>query len=107
MAKTKTSTAVKRRYNQKLYARLQIVIPKGRKDAVEEYAKQHDGSVNGLVNRLLREEMGMTAEEWKCADRKDQQPDEAEEREYPEEAQSWPEKHDVSGAFAGRSHGEK
>ena len=65
MAKTKTSTAVKRRYIEKTYARLNIVIPKSRKEQVEEYAKSHDGSVNGLINRLLRDEIGISEKEWK------------------------------------------
>lgn len=105
VAKTKTSTAVKRRYNQKAYARLQIVIPKGRKEAVEEYARQHGGSVNGLVNKLLREELGMTEEEWKRADWMTQQTDEGVDGEDREEAQQWSEKQDVSGAFGKRPSG--
>ncbi|MBQ4089196.1 MAG: antitoxin [Clostridia bacterium] len=65
MPKTKTSTAVKRRYNEKTYARLSIVVPKSRKEQLEEYAKAHDGSINGLINRLLRDEMGISEKEWK------------------------------------------
>ncbi len=65
MAKTKTSSAVKQRYNEKAYDRLAITIPKGRKETVEEYTKQEGISVNGLVNRLLRETVGMSEDEWK------------------------------------------
>jgi len=65
MAKTKTSSAVKQRYNEKAYDRLAITIPKGKKGMVEEYAAAHDGSVNGMVNRLLRKELGLSEEEWK------------------------------------------
>ena len=65
MAKTKTSTAVKQRYNEKAYDRLAITIPKGRKETIDEYAKQEGTSINGLVNRLLREVVGMTEEDWK------------------------------------------
>ena len=65
MAKTKTSTAVKQRYIAKTYARLGVTIPKSRKEQVDEYAKAHDGSVNGLINRLLRDEMGISEKEWK------------------------------------------
>ena len=67
MAKTKTSSAVKQRYNEKAYDRLAITIPKGKKASVDEYAAAHDGSVNGLVNRLLRTELGLSEEEWKRA----------------------------------------
>lgn len=65
MAKTKTSSAVKQKYNQKAYDRLAITIPKGRKETVEEYTEQKGVSVNGLVNRLLRETIGLSEEEWK------------------------------------------
>lgn len=69
MAKTKTSSAVKQRYNEKAYDRLAITIPKGRKETIEAYAKQEGISINGLVNRLLRETIGMSEEEWKkCLD---------------------------------------
>ena len=65
MAKTKTSSAVKQRYNEKAYDRLAITIPKGRKETIDAYAKQEGISINGLVNRLLRETVGLTEEEWK------------------------------------------
>ena len=65
MAKTKTSSEVKRRYNEKAYDRLAITIPKGQKQAVEAHALQKGESVNGLVNALLRADMGLSDEEWK------------------------------------------
>ena len=65
MAKTKTSTTVKRRYNEKSYDRLAITVPKGQKQAIEAHARAQGESVNGLVNRLLRADMGLSADEWK------------------------------------------
>ena len=65
MAKTKTSSAVKQRYNEKAYDRLAVTIPKGRKAAVEAYAQGKGLSINGLVNALLRAEIGLSEEEWK------------------------------------------
>ena len=65
MAKTKTSTAVKRRYNEKAYDRLAVTIPKGQKAAVEAHAQNKGLSVNGLVNALLREDLNLSEEEWK------------------------------------------
>lgn len=62
----KTSSAVKNRYNAKAYDQLPVRVPKGRKATVEELAKENCESVNGLINRLLREEAGMTEEEWKA-----------------------------------------
>ena len=51
----------------KKYDRIQLVVPKGRKSNVEAYAKAHGESVNGLINRLLRNEIGLPEEEWKKA----------------------------------------
>ena len=65
MAKTKTSSAVKQRYNEKAYDRLAITIPKGQKAIVEEHAKSKNLSINGLVNALLRAELNLSEEEWK------------------------------------------
>lgn len=61
----KTSNAVKDRWNAKAYDDLRIRIPKGRKAAVEAYARSGGESINGLVNALLREKLGLTEEEWK------------------------------------------
>lgn len=65
MAKTKTSSAVKRRYNAKAYDRLNVTIPKGRKTDVEAYSRVFGTSVNGLINELLRNELGMDADAWR------------------------------------------
>lgn len=58
-------TAYKQAYNEKAYDRLAITIPKGRKAAIEAHAKQKGESVNGLVNALLRADMGLSVDEWK------------------------------------------
>ena len=49
----------------KKYDRIQLVVPKGRKADIDEYAKSHGESVNGIMNTLLREALNMTEEEWK------------------------------------------
>jgi len=67
MAQTKTSTAVKRRYNEKAYDRLAITIPKGQKAMVEAYAQSKGLSVNGLINALLREALTLSEDAWKSA----------------------------------------
>ena len=61
----KTSSAVKNRYNAKAYDQLPIRVPKGRKAAIDAYAKERGESVNGLVNNVLRELLGMSEEDWK------------------------------------------
>lgn len=61
----RTSSAVKNRYNAKAYDQLPIRVPKGKKAAIDAYAKERGESVNGLVNNALREMLGMSEEEWK------------------------------------------
>jgi type IV pilus biogenesis protein CpaD/CtpE len=65
---SKKSTQYKNRYNAANYDSLRIVIPKGRKQAVEAHAKGKGESVNGLVNSLLRADMGLTEDEWRHTD---------------------------------------
>ena len=61
-------TKANRKYNEKAYDRISITIPKGRKQAVEAFAKEHGESVNGMVNRLVRGEMGLSEDDWKATD---------------------------------------
>ena len=63
----KTSSAAKNRYAAKAYDNLRIIVPKGRKEEIEAHAKNKGISVNGLVNALLRADMGMSDEEWKVS----------------------------------------
>lgn len=63
--KFETQTDYKRQFGERAYDRLAITIPKGRKQAVEAHAKVKGESVNGLVNALLRADMGLTEAQWK------------------------------------------
>lgn len=63
----KTSTAIKDRWNAKAYDDLRIRIPKGRKAEVEAYVKANGLTINGWVNKTMRETLGMTEEEWKAS----------------------------------------
>lgn len=54
-----------RAFNEKAYDRLAITIPKGKKAALESHATSKGKSINGLVNDLIREDMGIPAEDWK------------------------------------------
>lgn len=63
----KKQTTWSRAYNEKSYDRLAVTVPKGRKQAVEAYAASRGESINGLVGRLLRAEMGITEADWKRA----------------------------------------
>lgn len=61
-------TGWSRAYNEKTYERLAITIPKGRKQDIESYLKSREGyetSINGFVNLLIREKLGLSESEWK------------------------------------------
>lgn len=44
---------------------LTVRVPKGRKATVEALAAARGESVNGMINRLLRMETGLSEAEWK------------------------------------------
>lgn len=52
------------RYNEKAYDRINIAIPKGHEAALQAHAESKGESINGLVNGLLRADMGLTEAEW-------------------------------------------
>lgn len=52
----KTSTAVKNRYNDKVYDRINLTVPKGEKEIIKIHAQKYDnGSVNGFIQRAIKE----------------------------------------------------
>ena len=52
----KTSAAVKNRYNDKNYDRINLTIPKGEKDKIKIHADKYDnGSGNGFIQRAIKE----------------------------------------------------
>ena len=56
--KGKASTRAKNKYNSQNYDSLRIVTPKGNKEIIKAHATKFDnGSVNGFVNRAIRETM--------------------------------------------------
>lgn len=65
MAYTKAGMKAVDKYVKNNYDSFLVRVPKGRKSAVEECAKARNESVNGLLNRLLREAAGLTEDEWK------------------------------------------
>ena len=52
-----TSSAVKRKYNQKAYDVIQTSVKKGDKDKIKEYAASKGMSLNGFINHLIEKEM--------------------------------------------------
>ena len=60
-----TSPAVKARWNKKHYDRFAVLVPKEQEETIKAYVKEHNTSMNGLINDLLRYEMGLTELQWK------------------------------------------
>lgn len=63
--KTYTSPAVKARWNRKHYDRMAVLVPKGKKEIIQKYAKEHNLSMNAMIAEMLRCEIGLTELEWK------------------------------------------
>jgi uncharacterized protein (DUF1778 family) len=53
----KTSAAVKNRYNDKAYDRINLTVYKGEKAIIAEHAQETGESVNGFIQRAIRETM--------------------------------------------------
>lgn len=60
----KAATKAHNKYILKAYDRVNLTIPKGKKDTLQAHATARGESVNGMINRLLRAELGQTVEEW-------------------------------------------
>lgn len=60
-----SSTEYKRAFVEKNYARISVTIPKDKEAAVKAHAEKRCLSVNGLINDLLRFDMGLSVAEWK------------------------------------------
>lgn len=68
MAITEAQKRAVAKYNAANYDRIEIKVPKGRKQAVEAHAKQRGESVNGYVNGLIRTDLGLSEDEWKTVE---------------------------------------
>ena len=58
MAENKNSRArieANNRYNAKADDRINVAVPKGRKDIIKAHAEKNGESVNGFVNRAINE----------------------------------------------------
>lgn len=54
----KASTKAQNKYIAKAYDRVNLTMPKGKKDSVQLHAAQHGESVNAFINRAIDEAMG-------------------------------------------------
>ena len=60
---SKTSTAVKNRYNTKAYDRIIISVPKGKRDIYKTHAASKGKSLAGLIKELLDKDMAHISHE--------------------------------------------
>ena len=53
----KASTRAQNKYIAKAYDRINLTVPKGKKDTVQAHAAAQGESVNGFINRAIDHEM--------------------------------------------------
>ena len=53
----KASTRAQNKYIAKAYDRINLTVPKGKKDTVQAHAVAQGESVNGFINRAIDHEM--------------------------------------------------
>ena len=47
------------KWNAKAYDEIKVRVPKGDKEKIQTYAQSRNETVNGLINRLITEAMGV------------------------------------------------
>ena len=57
MAVSKAQQRATNKYKKTNYDRLELVVPKGQKDAIKAHAEARGESVNGFVSRAISEAM--------------------------------------------------
>lgn len=58
MATTKAQQKAVHKYVKSNYDRLDLTVPKGRKEEIKSFAAAHGESVNSFINRLINEALG-------------------------------------------------
>lgn len=56
-------TAYKNQFIAETYDRINLTVPKGKKQEIKEHAEKNGESVNGYINRLIEEDMRKTCNE--------------------------------------------
>jgi len=74
MPASKAQQKAVNKYMSANYDRINLLIPKGRKETIETRAKENGESVNGYLNRLIQTDLGLPAEEWKAAKKEKEAP---------------------------------
>ena len=57
----KNSSESINKYMSKVYDRINLTVPKGRKEIIKDHAESRRESVNGFINRAITETMGRDA----------------------------------------------
>ena len=60
-----SSTEYKRLFVEKHYSRISVTVPIAQEAAIKAHAQEKGLSVNGLINELLRSDMGIDIADWK------------------------------------------
>ena len=58
MAISKSQQKAVHKYVKANYDRMELTVPKGRKEIIKAHAEAHSESVNGFINRAIQETMG-------------------------------------------------
>lgn len=59
------------KYIKNNYDNLRVLVPKGQKAAIEAAADAAGESINAYVNRLIRADLGLSEDEWKVVEKKE------------------------------------
>jgi len=57
MAYNEAQKKAVKKYNEKAYDELKVRVKKGTKEIIQKHAEQQKETVNGMINRLLKEEI--------------------------------------------------
>jgi len=52
---SKPQTKASNKYNAKAYDRIALQVKKGQKEVIKVHAEQHGESLNGFINRAIKE----------------------------------------------------
>ena len=63
MTKKFDKTAYDNAFIAKAYDRINLTVPKGKKQEIREYAEKRGESVNGYINRIIEEDMRKNSKE--------------------------------------------
>ncbi|MDE6833129.1 MAG: hypothetical protein K2J39_02610 [Ruminococcus sp.] len=60
MAQSKAHIKASNKYNAKAYDQLKVLVKKGQRDVIKQYAESKGLSLNGYINKLISDDMNAT-----------------------------------------------